>query len=505
MRVVTGSEMRSLEKKAFESLGLSSLVVMENAGSRIVEVLKGEFGPLEGKRIYILAGQGNNGGDGLVAARQLLALGARVKVFLVGDGKRSTRENGANLAILHKLGADVAAVDFRQLNKLRFNLNFADLIVDALLGTGFSGQLAEEWVSLITLVNETQCPVVAIDCPTGVNSATGEVTSEAIRADLTINLGLLKLGCLLYPGRAYAGKNIVVDLGFPLEAQGIHRELLGPSALSWLPQRQPWSHKGDHGHALVVAGSVAYAGAASLCAQAVLRGGGGMVTVAVPESIYNRFPPDELIVVPVPETEAGTFGEGSLEKLRGLLAGKDVLALGPGLGRSRQVFRVVQALLSSWEGPAVIDADGLAALSGEFLNSVPESKRRQWVITPHPGEMARLTGSDPARVNGDRVGTAARFAQKWGLAVVLKGAPTITADPERIYINSTGNHGLATAGTGDILTGLTAALLGQGLDPLRAGALAAYVHGRAGDLAAERGQRGLKAGDCLGFIQEILH
>ncbi|HBG10255.1 MAG TPA: NAD(P)H-hydrate epimerase, partial [Firmicutes bacterium] len=167
MRVVTGSEMRSLEKKAFESLGLSSLVVMENAGSRIVEVLKGEFGPLEGKRIYILAGQGNNGGDGLVAARQLLALGARVKVFLVGDGKRSTRENGANLAILHKLGADVAAVDFKQLNKLRFNLNFADLIVDALLGTGFSGQLAEEWVSLITLVNETQCPVVAIDCPTG--------------------------------------------------------------------------------------------------------------------------------------------------------------------------------------------------------------------------------------------------------------------------------------------------------------------------------------------------
>ena len=159
---------------------------------------------------------------------------------------------------------------------------------------------------------------------------------------------------------------------------------------------------------------MAYAGAASLCAQAVLRGGGGMVTVAVPESIYNRFPPDELIVVPVPETEAGTFGEGSLEKLRGLLAGKDVLALGPGLGRSRQVFRVVQALLSSWEGPAVIDADGLAALSGEFLNSVPESKRRQWVITPHPGEMARLTGSDPARVNGDRVGTAAPVCPKGG-------------------------------------------------------------------------------------------
>lgn len=504
MRVVTGAEMRDLEKKAFANLGLSSLVVMENAGSRIAEVLKAEFGPLEAKRVHILAGPGNNGGDGLVAARQLLTLGARVKVYLVGDQKRSTKENQSNLAVLQKLGADLTPVDLKQLNKLRISLSFADLIVDAIFGTGFSGKLEEDLADLVNLVSDVQCPVVAIDCPTGINSATGEVATAAVKADLTINLGLLKLGCLLYPGRAYAGKNVVVDLGFPLDAQGIARELLGPEALSWLPQRQPWSHKGDHGHTLVVAGSVGYAGAASLCAQAVLRGGGGMVTAAVPESIYNRFPPDEVIVVPVPEAEGGTLGEGSLEKLQGLLAGKDVLAIGPGLGRSRQVIKVVQTLLRTWDGPAVIDADGLIALSTEFLRSVPASKRQRWVITPHPGEMGRLNASDAAAVNGDRVGAASSYAQQWGLVVVLKGAPTITADPERVYINSTGSHALATAGTGDILTGLTAALLGQGLDPLRAGALAAFVHGRAGDLAGEKGQRGLKASDCLAFIQQIL-
>jgi len=504
MRVVTGAEMRSLERKAFETLGLSSLVVMENAGSRIMEVLKAEFAPLETRRVHILAGPGNNGGDGLVVARQLLALGARVKVYLAGDQKRSSKENAANLAILQKLGADLAAVDFKQLQKLRWSLNFADLIIDALLGTGFSGKLEEEWAALVQVVNEVQCPVVAIDCPTGVNSSTGEVASEAIRAHLTINLGLLKLGNLLYPGRAHAGRNVVVDLGFPLQASGIRRELVGPEALGWLPERQPWSHKGSHGHTLVVAGSVGYAGAAALCGRAVLRGGGGLVTVAVPEGVYNRFSPDELIVVPVPEAEGGTLGEGSLEKLRGLLAGKDVLAIGPGLGRSSQVVKVVQTLLSSWDGPAVIDADGLAALSPEFLSSVPPAKRRQWVITPHPGEMARLAASDPASVNADRVGIAAQCAEQWGMVVVLKGAPTITASPAEAYINSTGNHGLATAGTGDVLTGLTAALLGQGLDPVRAGALAAYVHGRAGDLAAERGARGLMAGDLLVFIQEIL-
>ena len=505
MKVVTGAEMRKLESKAFETLGLSPLVIMENAGSRILETLRKEFGPLASKRIHILVGPGNNGGDGLVVARQLLVTGARIKVYLVGYNQKSSKENRINLEILERLGIDFVKVNGGQLGKLRFSLGLADLIIDAILGTGFSGSLDSELESLIRLVNETQCPVVAIDCPTGVNSTTGEVQSTAVEADLTINLGLLKLGCVLYPGQMYAERNVVVDLGFPLTAEGISRELLGEHVLEWLPHRFPWSHKGTFGHSLVVAGSVSYAGAAYLCSQAVLRGGGGLTTVAVPEGIYERFPPDELIVVPVAQTESGAFGHASLTKLLSLLENKDVLAIGPGLGRDGETIKTVQNILESWDKPAVIDADGLIALDQQFLEKIPQTRRKKWVITPHPGEMARLVGGDAAAANADRIGVASRFAQKWDLVVVLKGAPTIIASSDTTYINSTGNHGLATGGTGDVLTGLIASLLAQGLEPIKAAAVGVYAHGKAGDLAGAKGKRGLIASDCLQFLQEILH
>lgn len=505
MQVVTGAEMRTLEKKAFADLGLSPLLVMENAGSRVVKVLQEKHGCLRGKRVHILAGTGNNGGDGLVVARQLLTLGARIKVYLVGNQHKLSKENRTNFEILRRLDVDFVAVEAGQTGKLKFSLGLADLIIDAILGTGFSGSLHEELESLVAIVNEIQRPVVSIDCPTGVNSANGEVLTSAIKAGLTISLGFLKAGCVLYPGKAYAGENLVVDLGFPLPHAGISRFLLGPDTLSWLPIREPWSHKGTFGHTLVVAGSLNYAGAASLCGQAVLRGGGGRVTVAVPKGIYDRFRPDELIVMPVSQVEGGTIGQVSLEELQELTQGKDVLALGPGLTRHPQALKVVQELLKGWNGPAVIDADALWALTPEFLTTVSEAKRRQWILTPHPGEMAFLVASEPQKVDANRLEVAGEFAKKWGLVVVLKGAPTIIASAKTTYINSTGNHGLATAGSGDVLTGLVAAFLSQGLDPLQAGAVAVYAHGQAGDLAGLKGQRGLTASDCLWAVQEVLH
>ncbi len=503
MQVVTGAEMQSIEKQAFAAFGLSPLVVMENAGSRIVEMLKAEYGPLQGKRVHILAGTGNNGGDGLVVARQLLSLGARVKVYLVGNQQKLTKDNSINLKILQKLGVDLQTVDFSHLGKLKFSLGLADLTVDAIFGTGFSGNLPTDVESLVAVVNEAKCPVVAIDCPTGVNSANGEVCTEAIRADTTVNLGFFKVGCLLYPGQAYAGKNIVVDLGFPLIHKGT-RFLLSDHNLSWLPPREPWSHKGTFGHTLVIAGSKSYAGAASLSSQAVLRGGGGLVTLAVPEGIYARFRPDERIVVSVPQTNQGTIGVPSLTDLIELLPGKDVLAIGPGLTRLPEVIQVVQELLRKWDGPCVIDADALAALDVDFLQSVSDDKRGGWIITPHPGEMAHLMNSDVTKVNAARLQIAEDFAQRWKTVVVLKGAPTIIASPSQTYINSTGNPGMATAGSGDVLTGLIAALLSQGLDPVQSASLGVFVHGRAGDLAGAKGQRGLVAGDSLQAVQEIL-
>lgn len=504
MQVVTGAEMQKLEEQAFKALGLSPLLVMENAGSRIVEVLKAKFSPLSSKRVHILVGSGNNGGDGLVVARQLIALGARVKVYLVGSRQKASTENLINLEILEKLGADIVKADVTQLGKLRFSLSLADLIIDAVFGTGFAGNLVDELVSLIEVVNETQCAKVAIDCPTGVNSTTGEVGGTAFQAHLTINLGLLKMGCVLYPGQLYAGENCVVDLGFPLSAPDNATRLLGSNALGWLCPREPWTHKGTFGHVMVVAGSLNYAGAAYLSGQAVLRGGAGRVTLAIPKGIYHRFSPDEMIVTPVPETEGGAFGQASLTRLFSLLEDKDVLAIGPGVGREQETVQVIQEILQLWEKPVVIDADGLMALDGEFLQQIPQAKRQKWIITPHPGEMGRLIGETAGNVNANRLGVALDFASRWDLVVVLKGAPTIIADNSTTYINSTGNPGLATAGTGDVLTGLIAALLAQGLEPIRAAALGAYVHGRAGDMAATKGERGLRASDCLDYLQEIL-
>jgi len=219
MKVVTGPEMRELEKKSFSRLGLSPLLVMENAGSRIVETLKAEYGCLSRRRVHILVGTGNNGGDGLVVARQLMTLGARVKIYLVGQEQRRSKENRTNLEILRRLKADFASVDISHGGKLKFSLGMADLILDAILGTGFAGSLDADTEALVQAVNEVERPVVAIDCPTGVNSAGGEVKTRAIKADLTINLGLLKAGCVLYPGASFAGRNVVVDLGLPLMEQ----------------------------------------------------------------------------------------------------------------------------------------------------------------------------------------------------------------------------------------------------------------------------------------------
>lgn len=503
--VVTGQEMQLIEGQTRERLGVSPLLLMENAGSRIVEVLKQEYGPVQNKRIHILAGMGNNGGDGLVVARQLLLLGARPKVYLVGNLQKSSPEHKVNLEILRKLGIDVIHAELGQLAKLKFSLNLADLIVDALFGTGFKANLGPELAALINLVNDLGQPLVAVDVPSGVNACTGQVEHTACRADLTINLGFLKTGCLLHPGQAYAGKNIVVDLGFPLDfSPNIHRYLLGQETLDLLPPRVPWGHKGTFGHTLVVGGSQVYVGAPALSGYAALRGGGGMTTVAVPQGIVSRFQADELIVSPIADNSEGNLGVNSLPQLVKLLEHKDALVVGPGLGSHPETISMVQELLRRWSGPTVLDADALKALTEEFLNSLPDSQRRQWIITPHPGEMACLIRSDASRVNANRLAVAVDFAKKWGINVVLKGAPSIITDGEKTYINSTGNHGLATAGTGDVLAGLIGALLAQGLQPLEAGCVGVYAHGAAADLVARQGARGLIASDLLNKLREIL-
>lgn len=505
MLVVTGEEMRILEKKTLDELGFSSLILMENAGSRIVEILKTKFGNLQNKKVHILVGSGNNGGDGLVVARHLLTIGAKPKIYLFGKRTNLTNENRINFEYIKKLKVDSVLVDYDQISRFRFSLGMADIIVDCILGTGFTGELSTKLASAIQVVNGIQSPVVAVDVPTGVDASTGQVLGEAIRADFTINLGAYKVGCFLYPGKDYAGKNIVVDLGLPLKSEkGPNRYLLHKDILRQLPKRSSWGHKGTFGHTLVVSGSRHYAGAASLCGFAALRSGAGVVTLAIPRGIYSRFSPSELILVPMAETEQGSFSNDSYTEFVQLMENKDVLVIGPGLSDEKDTQKLVRKILANWRKPAVIDAQALEALAPDFLQSITKEQREQWILTPHPGEMARMLKSNAEEINGARIDTAVNYSKKWGSIIVLKGAPTIITDGENTYINSTGNHGMGTAGTGDVLAGLIGGLLAQGAQPLQASTVGVYAHGLAGDLAGEQGQRTIIARDCLSKFSEIL-
>lgn len=505
MRIVTAAEMRKLDEEAIHRIGIASLVLMENAGTQVVRLLQDKFGSLRDKRVHILVGPGNNGGDGLVVARHLLNLGARPKVYLTHPAEKCSRDCQVNLEVYRRLDGEIVSLTTSQRRNLKFSLSLADIILDALLGTGAQGPLRPELAELVSVVNEVRRPVVAVDVPTGVDATTGEVAGPAVQADFTAALGFLKLGCLFYPGRSFVGDFEVLDIGIPHRlAEDIQRFLLEPEDLAKLPPRPPWGHKGTFGHTLVVAGSQGMAGAAALCAKAVYRGGGGMVTLAVPASIVGRFPPDEVIVKPVPDTPEGTLGSPSIDTLRELLKGKDVLAVGPGLSNRPEVKQIVEYLLRTWTGPAVIDADGLNVLAEEFVLSVPQEQRRRWVLTPHPGEMGRLVGQSAQAVNARRGTAGQELASRWGATVVLKGAPTVISGLERTYISSAGTSGMGSAGMGDVLTGVIAAFLAQGMEPVEAAALGAYVHGLAGERAAEKGSRGLTASDCLAAVQAIL-
>ncbi|HHY15727.1 MAG TPA: NAD(P)H-hydrate dehydratase [Firmicutes bacterium] len=505
MRVVTGREMRLIEQQALETLGVSGLLLMETAGAGLAALVAEQYGCPAGKKIHVLAGMGNNGGDGLVAARHLLSRGARPKVYLLGDESGATPEHRVNLDILRRLGVELVLADTAHPDRLRFSLSMGDLIIDALLGTGFRGELAPDFQVLVETVNGLQRPVVAVDIPSGVHAATGQVRGAAVKADLTVGLGLLKAGCLLHPGREYSGDVKLINLGIPLTGDGFPvRRLLDASILHTLPSRSPAGHKGTFGHVLVVGGSRNYAGAPSLSGQAALRGGAGLVTLAVPENIVSRFPPSELIILPLEGTDSGSLARSALAGLLKEGANKDVLVVGPGLSREPESLDLVQHLLRAWDRPAVIDADALEVLTSDFLKSIEPANRSKWILTPHPGEMARLLGNTPAEVNENRLQIAQEFAEKWGLILVLKGAPTIISSGKITYINSTGSHGLASAGTGDVLAGLIGSLAAQGLNPLKAAAAGVYAHGAAGDLAGEKGQRSLIAGDCLHLLPRIL-
>jgi NAD(P)H-hydrate epimerase len=501
MRLVTGREMQEIDRRTIGGGLVPSLVLMENAGQAAAREAIARLGQAPaGKRVEILCGKGNNGGDGLVIARVLAARGASVRVHLTHPLEALTPDARANAACLDGTGVELRTLPERiegSLTDLSGWLAGADLCVDALLGTGVADAVRGRMAMLVDLLDRASRNTLAVDVPSGVDADTGAVLGTAVRADVTVTFGLPKLGLLLHPGAEKTGRLVVADIGFPTDVVDavapdrfwVEDEL----ARSLLPRLAPTAHKYARGCVLVVAGSRAYTGAAALAAEAALRSGAGIVHLAVPESIRAVLQTKltEVIVHGAPETAEGTLSPAAMPVVSPLLERADAVAVGSGLGMTEPARDLVRELLAGTTRPAVVDADAVSAI-GRPPHRAPR------VATPHAGELERWTAR-PAGTALERLSAAARTAEGLEVVVLAKGAPTFVATPQgALFVNGSGHAGLATAGSGDVLTGVVAALLAQGLAPGDAASLGAFLHGRAAEIATRDGSpRSLLAGDLL--------
>jgi hydroxyethylthiazole kinase-like uncharacterized protein yjeF len=500
--LVGAARMQALDRFTIDELGIPGEILMENAGRAGLDaVLARHRRALESHNaeVLVLCGPGNNGGDGLVVARHLMQLGLPVRVGLLASSAALTGDAAANLARARAVGVQIDGPDVA--------LPERGVIIDAIFGTGLSRDVEGTAARLIERVVEARehraLDVISIDLPSGIDADTGQVLGCAITADCTITLGSPKIGLALEPGRSLAGRIHVACIGIAdrlpdeVDAEGRLAAQLWQDATvaAQLPRRSRGGHKGSFGHVLVVAGSEGKTGAAALCATAAGRAGAGLVTIACPRSLNDilEVKCTEAMTAPVDETAARGLAESGLARIVELAAERDAVALGPGIGSAADATALVHGLAEKIGVPLVIDADALNSLARNL--SALRARPAATVLTPHPGEAARLLGTTPGEINRDRVGAARELAAQSGAVVALKGAATVCAEPGgRVVVNPTGGPNLASGGTGDVLTGIVAALLAQGLAPFAAAATAVYWHGRAGDrLAFRHGSAGTLA------------
>ena len=511
MKIVTATQMRTLDHRTITEARVPSLVLMERAGAGAANLVQQRFGPLRSKSITIFCGKGNNGGDGLVVARLLRQLHARVTVFLLSPATDLSRDAIVMYRRWLRAGGKSSTKEFRSSEQAKPILISSDLIIDALLGTGLSATVTGAYREAIQLMNQAGRPVIAIDMPSGIHADNGTVLGQAVRATATITFGLPKLGLYVGPGIDHAGTIDVVDIGIPAAyTDALDTRIIlvtNEQVANALPPRPTSSHKGTYGHAGILAGSVGKTGAAALAARAALRMGTGLVTVAVPSSVNDILEAKllEAMTMPLPETKARTLARSGFDRVLAFMQARTAIAIGPGLSTHPETVELIQSLMKHLDRPTVLDADALNALASR-ASLLTECKIPP-ILTPHPGEMARLEVEATSQsVNADRIGTARRFARERGVFLVLKGARTVIARPDGLLaICPTGNPGMATAGTGDVLTGMIVGLLAQGVQSWEAACAATYLHGAAGDLAAQQlGQAGMLAGDLIAHIPYAL-
>ena len=502
MKLVTTEQMRAIDRAAIEDYGIAGAVLMENAGRAVAQAAQemlSEVDPLG--RVVAVCGRGNNGGDGFVAARHLSNQGIPVEICLLAAADDLTGDAAINCRIAQQMGLPV--LENPGSGELEAALDSADVVIDAILGTGISGEVEGPAREAIELINTSWAEVVAVDIPSGVSGDTGEELGEAVAADRTLTFGLPKIGHYCYPGRECCGEIEIVDISLPgelLTAETLTTNLTEPmDAWLMLPDRWADMHKGDAGRLLIVAGSVGMTGAAALAGQGAARAGAGLVTLAAPESLNDilEIKCTEVMTLPLPETKQRSLAPQAADQVLAFAEGCDAVALGPGLSRVDATAQLARSLIERIPLPLVVDADGLNACAG--ATDVLKRRAAPTVITPHPGELSRLVDVPAATIQQDRVGSARQAARELDCVVVLKGAGTVIAAPDgEAWVNPTGNAGMASGGVGDVLTGVIAALLAGGATAVDAAVSGVYYHGLAGDLAAEhRGERSLIASDLL--------
>ena len=501
--VLTPEEASELDRET-QARGVPAAYLLERAGRAGGRAARELAGRAYGRRAVVVCGKGNNGGDGLVAARHLARWGIRTTVVML-EAADSLREPAASNAerLSEVRGLRARPFDERGLQR---DLARADVAVDAIFGTGFRGMPEDEWAAAIATLNAAAVPVVAVDIPSGVHGGTGAVEGEAVQADLTITFGAPKLGAVLLPGAEHAGVVRVVDIGFPDDLLRAQAWLTEPADVAgWLPARDSDTHKRASGVLVVVAGSRSMTGAPTLIARAAGRIGTGLITVAAPEGAMPAIQASltEPTFLPLPETDAGTVAEEAVQPLLERLHAADAVAIGPGLTTDGATAAFVREVVRRSPVPIVLDADGLNAFAGDAVSL--RDRQAPAVLTPHVGEFGRLTGVKARDLDADRPTQSRALAAQADAVTLLKGSRTVIAEPSgRLLVNVTGSPALATAGTGDVLTGTIGGLLARGLAPTEAAAAGAYVHGLAGLLAGRDLGEGALAGDVLERIAEAV-